>query len=108
MCDSPSLYIDKNLNELIIFNYCDSNQSLSTIENKIIFKITNIEKKIDGIVVFAEQNLKLTFKKEDKLPIFQMKVEGDFPNEYVGSDLKSFFTFEPEKFQKEDCGDFDG
>ena len=37
-----------------------------------------------------------------------MNFKGDFPTKCVGGDLKKVFTTEPEKFQKEDCGDFDG
>ncbi|WP_310557109.1 hypothetical protein [Flavobacterium sp.] len=108
MCDSPSLYINTTSKELIIFNYCDSNKSISNVENKSIFKIEKIENKGNKLIIIATPNLKITCEGEGEVPVFKMLVEGDFPKEYVGSDLKKVFTSVPEKFQKEDCGDFGG
>jgi hypothetical protein len=108
VCDSPSMYIDINSKELIIFNYCDSNKSMSTIKNKTIFKIVKTENEGNKISITASPNLKLTFEKKTKFPVFQMQVKGDFPTEYVGNDLKKNFTSTPEKFKKIDCGDFGG
>jgi len=108
VCDSPSMYIDLDSKKLIIFNYCDSNESLNLIENKVSYLITNLETSSDKLVIFTNSNLKITFEKTTNFSIFQLRVVGDFPKQYVGNDLKLFFTPEPEKFQKEDCGDFGG
>jgi hypothetical protein len=108
VCDSPSMYIDTNSKELIIFNYCDVNKSMSTIENKTIFKITKIENEGNKISITSSPNLKLTFEKKPEFPVFQMQVKGDFPTKYVGNDLKKNFTSTPQKFKKIECGDFGG
>ncbi len=107
-CNSPSMYIDINSKKLIIFNYCDSKKTIDSIEKKTIFKITKIENEGNKISINTSNNLKLIYEKKSELPLFQIQIEGNFPNEYVGNDLKKFFTSTPEKFQEEDCGDFDG
>lgn len=107
VCDSPSMYIDLNSKELIIFNSCDLAKSVNNIENKIIFKIVKIKNEQNKLII-ATPNLKISFEKIDEVPIFKILVEGDFPKNYVGSDLKKVFTSEPDKFRKEDCGDFGG
>lgn len=108
VCDSPSMYIDINSRELIIFNYCDSSKSVASIEKKTIFKITKIEKEGNKISINTSNNIKLICEKKSEFPLFQIQFEGNFPNEYVGNDLKRNFTSTPEKFKKADCGDFGG
>jgi hypothetical protein len=108
VCDSPSMYIDTNSEELIIFNYCDSNQSINTIENKTIFNITKTVPQENKIIITTSKNLEITCEKSKNSSIFKIQFKGDFPKKYVGNDLKSFFTTTPEKFKKIDCGDFGG
>lgn len=108
VCDSPSMYIDINSKDLIVFNYCESNKSISNIKSKSIFKIKKIENEGKKILITTSSSLKFTFEKKAEFPIFQMQVEGDFPTKYVGNDLKKDFTPTPEKFKKIECGDFGG
>ncbi len=61
-----------------------------------------------NMTVTTDSNLHLTFTKIENFPIYEMTVKGNFPNKYVGTDLKNFFTTNPEKFSKVDCGDFGG
>ena len=107
-CNSPSIYIDTKTKKFIVFNYCDSDKSLKNIENKSVFKIVKIKNELDKIVITTSTNLIITMTKKDKFPIFYMNFKGDFPTKFVGGDLKKVYTSAPEKFQKEDCGDFDG
>ncbi|UOU98485.1 hypothetical protein MUU74_00620 [Chryseobacterium daecheongense] len=107
-CNSPSMYIDAKSKELFIFNYCSSNNTINKIENKFTYKITKIDFVENKMIIMTSSNLKLTFQKKDKIPLFQIQIEGDFPTKYVGNDLKQIFTPEPHKFQKIDCGDFEG
>lgn len=108
-CNSPSMYINTKSKELIIFNYCDSKKSISTIENKTVYKNINLDIEVDRLVIKTEAKLKIIFSKKDtNHQIFNIEVEGNFPTRYVGGDLKEMFTSEPEKFKKTDCGDFDG
>ena len=107
MCDSPSLYINSSSNELIIFNYCDSDLILKKIKDKTICKILKTELQ-DNKLVITTKNFKISFKKQSEIPLFQVAIDGNFPKEFVGSDLKIIFTTKSEKFNKEDCGDFQG
>ena len=107
MCDSPSLYINSSSNELIIFNYCASDLILKKIKDKTICKILKTEHQ-DNKLVITTKNFKISFKKQSEIPLFQVAIDGNFPKEFVGSDLKIIFTTKPEKFYKEDCGDFQG
>ena len=107
MCDSPSLYINSSSNELIIFNYCASDLILKKIKDKTICKILKTEHQ-DNKLVITTKNFEISFKKQSEIPLFQVTIDGNFPKEFVGSDLKIIFTTKPEKFYKEDCGDFQG
>lgn len=40
--------------------------------------------------------------------IFKLTIEGNIPTDYIGKEMKTYFTTHPEKFQKEDCGNFEG
>lgn len=52
--------------------------------------------------------LRLTFTKFKNEFIYELKVTGEFPKDYIGSTVCNYFTFEPDKFEIEYCGDFDG
>lgn len=106
-CDSPAIYIDKNPQELIIFNYCESSKSLKKNENKYVYKIEKILNEKDQLQVFTN-NLNITFKKDKQLPFYHITIKGIFPTNYVGSQVEKIYTDQPEKFYKEDCGDFQG
>jgi hypothetical protein len=107
-CNTPSLFIDTNTMALIVFNYCDSTKSIDDIEKKYTYKIIKIERNSNEIVLITDSNLKIIFKKNEKSPLFDIKIEGQFPTDFVGSDLKKVVTTTPEKFIIVDCGDFDG
>lgn len=110
LCDSPTLHIDKKKNELIIFNYCDSSTNTSTfreIKQKHIYKISKITIE-NNIIITTENNLTITFSKIKNLPLYELSIKGAFPTDYTGNDLKKIYTTEPEKYVKEDCGDYEG
>jgi len=107
-CNSPSIYLNKESKELIIFNYCDNEKPFKDIKNKYLFKIDKLEV-IDDEMIVSNDNLELSFQKLEDGKIYQMKIlKGKFPNDFVGNDLKTFYTSQPEKFQKISCGDYDG
>lgn len=105
-CDSPSLYIDKN--QVTVFNYCE-NDTLEAIKNTFTFKITETEITGNKIILTTNPYLKINVKQLNKdAELYQIKIEGDFPKEYVGNQLKTIFTTQPQKFIQYDCGDYDG
>ncbi|MFV0531721.1 MAG: hypothetical protein ACK5MD_09850 [Flavobacteriales bacterium] len=108
MCNSPSLYIDKKNKEVILFNYCDNDKKFSEIENKYIFKISNIQCKDNQLVVITKDSITFTFTKTNSTELFQLSVDGKIPTDHIGNDLKAYFTPQPQKFREKDCGDFDG
>lgn len=107
-CDSPSLYIAEETSELIIFNYCEDHKQLHNIDNSFVFKIINMAIDQFDLTLTTDSNLIIDFKKVENLPIYKTQITGDFPQMYVGKDIKKYFTSEPHKFKKEDCGDFGG
>ncbi|GGH23492.1 hypothetical protein FAZ19_17290 [Sphingobacterium alkalisoli] len=107
-CNSPSIYLNKDAKELIIFNYCDKEIPFKDIKNKYHFEVDKLEVDGDKMVV-SSRDLELSFQKVENGKIYHLKVlKGKFPNNYVGNDLKSFYTFQPDKFQKASCEDYDG
>ncbi|NQD70884.1 hypothetical protein HP439_09155 [Sphingobacterium shayense] len=107
-CNSPSIYLNKDANELIIFNYCDNNIFFKDIKNKYVFNVGKLEVDDEKMIV-SSPDLELSFQKIENGEIYRMKVlRGKFPSNFVGNDLKSFFTSQPKKFQKTGCGDYDG
>ncbi|MFV0304330.1 MAG: hypothetical protein ACK5IC_02460 [Moheibacter sp.] len=107
MCNSPSIFIDQDKNEIILFNYCDGIKKTEEIKKKHILKISRIDVENEKLIISTKNLLKFNFTKKNR-QLFQLQVEGKLPSDYIGAELKSFFTTQPEKFQKEDCGDFDG
>lgn len=108
VCDSPILYIDTKLNELIIFNYCDaSNIPSKEIEHKHIYKILKITNE-NQLTITTERDLTIIFNKVKDLPLYEITIKGNFPTKFTGSNLKKIYTTEPEKYVKEDCGDYEG
>jgi hypothetical protein len=108
VCDSPSLYIDTKLNELIIFNYCDaSNTPAKEIEHKHVYNILKITNE-NQLTITTEKNLTIIFNKLKDLPLYEITIKGDFPTKFTGSNLKKIYTTESEKYVEEDCGDYEG
>ena len=106
-CDSPSIYIDTFSKELVIFNYCDINKTINKLKDKEIYKIHKIEVKGNTLLIVTN-SMKLSFEKIKNVPIYKMQLEGSFPKKNVGNDLKKIYTYEPAKFKKADCENFDG
>ena len=107
-CNSPSIYVNKDAKELTIFNYCDRDILFKSIKNKYVFKVDILEVNDEKMIV-SSRDLELSFQKIENGKIYLMKVlKGKFPHNFVGNDLKSFYTSQHEKFQKTSCEDYDG
>lgn len=108
MCNSPSFYIDEEKKKLLIFNFCDSFKNLTEIKQKHVLKILKIKREKEQLIISVQNDITFIFQKRNNPELFHLKVLGNIPTTYVGSDLKDVFTSEPEKFEKEKCGDFEG
>lgn len=108
MCNTPSVYIDKQKNELVLFNYCDGSRKLSEIEHKVILKISSMKMEGEKLIFSTDQNIKFTFSRKEHQALFELNVEGKLPTDYIGTDLKRYFTPQPQQFYKADCGDYQG
>jgi len=110
MCDSPSILLQKD--KVYIFGFCkDTLPPISTEPFYIynIIKIKETANKLTFCLINKEDNqLTLKFVKTSNKQVFKLVVNGYFPNEYVGSRLCHYFTYDVSKFTVEDCGDFDG
>jgi len=107
-CNSPSMYVSNTSKDFTIFNYCDQ-ADVKNIKNKFTSKITKLEVVNKKLVISTVSGLKISFEKFENENLFEMKVlEGKFPLKYVGTDVKSIYTTQPEKFQKVNCGDYSG
>ena len=111
MCDSPSIFIDKENNKVYLYSYCRDylppNKKEFFFEyfiNKMILKKNKTE-----ISIKNNELGNLIFKFiELENDVYELKVEGDLPTNYIGSRINAYFTTKPSKFEKEDCGGFDG
>lgn len=108
MCNTPSVYIDKQKNELVLFNYCDGSRKLSEIEHKVILKISSAKMEGEKLVFITDQNLKFTFGRGEHPSLFELNVTGKLPTDYIGTELKRYFTPQPGQFYKVACGDYQG
>ncbi len=114
MCDSPSIYINKKTNKLIIFNYCDNGTPPNNLEQSFEYVIYKFESDDKDLSVFSkdenDNDLVLIFSEISNSKIYNLKVIGKFPNDYVGNTLNKFFITKSnlKNLKKEDCGGFDG
>lgn len=106
-CDAPSIYIDEKDKKIFVYNYCESEKSLINIEHSHIFKISEIEHNNRDIIVTTEPYLKIIIKETSSTDIYKFEIEGNFPNDFIGNQLKTFFTPQPNKFIQCDCGDYE-
>ncbi|WP_027392893.1 hypothetical protein [Aquimarina latercula] len=111
MCDSPSIFLDQKNKKIYIYNYCRNsvppNDKEPFFEYDLI-KTLFLKHKAE---VFGKNNKQeeiiLKFNKiEDD--IYKMSVDGKLPSDFVGGRVNNLFTSNPQSFEKEDCGDFDG
>ncbi|GAA0872263.1 hypothetical protein GCM10009117_14100 [Gangjinia marincola] len=107
-CNTPSLLINKDDGNLIVFNYCDKESVPENSERIHILKIIEAKKMKASLYLKTESNVELYINKKTGIPIYQIIIDGPFPKEYVGNTIKENFTPEPEKFEKVSCKDFDG
>lgn len=108
MCNTPSVYIDKEKNELILFNYCDGSRKFSEMQHKVVLKISSTKMEGENLIFTTDQNIKFTFSKKEHQALFELNVTGKLPTDYIGTELKRYFTPKPEQFYKVDCGDYQG
>lgn len=108
LCNSPSIYIDKQKSQLILFNYCDGDKKLNAIKNKYTFNILTFKTEGNILALNTRQKVKFILKQVENQPVFKLETEGKLPTDYIGNEMKVFFTSQSGKFQKEDCGDFGG
>ena len=130
MCDAPSIFMDKNQNKVYLFNYCKSSIPPNNEEIFYAYSIEKVEEKERNIRLYLSgfEINNLAEKQEQEIPdesfkslvfefhevgnavgLYQLNlIEGKFPTDYIGSRLNEYFTFVPNKFKTEDCGDFEG
>ena len=113
MCDSPSILLKQN--KAYLFPYCRGDKdSLPPFSNSkfYTYNIVKKEELSNGISIDLKNNigekLNLLFLKTENKLVYKIKVVGEFPHSYIGARLTDFFTFKENKFEIEDCGDFDG
>ncbi len=109
-CDSPSMYIDTQKNEIIIFNYCEPEKEWKAESEKMYtYSITNSEFFDNSMILSTNNKLKFTIRILNQAKdLYQISIQGSLPKSYVGQQLKSIFTSKPSNFVQYDCGDFDG
>lgn len=113
LCNSPSLFFDTESHSLVIYNYCDKGIPKDNMDKAQAYTIASIENNRNAIEVRAyskksQSQIVINCKQVNDFPVYEIIFEGSFPNEYVGKRLTNFFTTQPEKFDKADCGDFGG
>lgn len=108
MCNTPSVYIDKEKNELILFNYCDGSRKFSEMQHKVVLKISSTKMEGGKLIFTTDQNIKFTFSRKEHQALFELNATGKLPTDYIGTELKRYFTPKPEQFYKVDCGDYQG
>lgn len=108
MCNTPSVYIDKQKSQIILFNYCEGSKQLAELENKVVLNIAATRSEGNKLIFNTEQNIKFTFSKGEHPDLFEMSIAGKLSKDYIGSELKRYFTTQPEKFKKAACDDYGG
>jgi hypothetical protein len=110
MCNSPSILIKER--KAYLFNYCKDQLPPLSKEPYYTYNIIEINEITSGLFLSLKdeknKTLELVFNKSNNENIYLLKVMGEFPTDYIGNKICSYFTFNPDKFDVEDCGDFDG
>ncbi|AUC76327.1 hypothetical protein [Olleya sp. Bg11-27] len=109
MCDSPSLLLNAITSKAYLYNYCRLDIPPKNKEPFLEYKIDKIIKTNQElkIVIESESNLILKFNKTEN-DVYNLVIDGEFSTDYIGNTISSFFTPNPNSFEKEDCGDFEG
>lgn len=110
LCNSPSILLTEA--KAYLFGFCKDTLPPISKEPFYTYDITKIEARNIGLSISLEnensEQLSLTFTKSHHSQVYELTVIGAFPNNYIGNRVCRYFTFKPENFEVEDCGDFDG
>lgn len=109
-CNTPSILLKEK--KAYLFGYCKDTLPPLSKDPFYTYNIIETNEINNGLSLSLRNKknkiLTLTFNKSKNEFIYKLKVIGEFPNDYIGSNVCSYFTFNPNKFEIEDCGDFDG
>ncbi len=109
-CDSPSILLKEE--KAYLFGYCKDALPPESNDPFYTYAITETLLLKKGLSVSLKNEkdeiLKLIFNKSENQHIYKLQVIGEFPKDYIGNTVCTYFTFKQDKFEVYDCGDFDG